>query len=169
MLLKVIDDTLVWLTARGVNATVDDGPDALNEQLNFSDSFARVVFVPTSGPMPIVAPLRIGENEDGVAQLYNLMAAYDVVISAYDADNENRRVAHQAKAVDLLERVVQAVQRTAGGVAQWGSATWVQPRKNQAHGAALSAALTLNLPLYDVPWGVASPSPLPGEPKPAEG
>lgn len=168
MLLKVIDDTLAWLTARGVDATVDDGADALNEQLNFSGSFARVVFVPSAGPMPLAPPTFIGEDADGRRQLANLMATYDVVVTAYDAENANRRVAQQDKAVTLLESVVQAVQHAYWGAATWGSVSWVQTRKNQTHGAALSASLTLNIPLFDVPWGVASPSPLPGAPKPAE-
>lgn len=165
MLVQIVEDVRTWLATRGIDAIVDDGPDALNEQLNYGAGFARVVFVPSSAPMAMVPPMRPGEDDDGRRQLWNVEVAYDVHIAAYDADAPNRRVAQQNRVLALLETVVQGVHHAYYGVARWGAATWQQPRKNHSHGAELAVGLTLNLPLFDVESPLATPAPVPVKPE----
>ena len=166
MFVKILDDVRAWFAARGIDATVDEEVEALLAQDNYGPGTAnRVVFV-TASPMGVGEPMQIGEDEDGARQLLNATYNFEVHFAGYDPAAPNRVLAHRRQCIALFEAVEQAVHRSACGLYEWGSATWTDARKHARHGAELVVPLTLNVPLFDVDPVVASPSPVPGEPKP---
>jgi hypothetical protein len=168
MFLQLVDDVRAALAARGfTEVSVDEGIRARVSQENYGDGSAnRVAFVPAVDPMSVVAPTFIGEGDGVKRQLWNVLFVYDVAFAGFDADNPERDLAHRRRCFDLWEVVAQAIHADYYGSYEWTSARWTLDRKDGVHGAELVATLVLNIPLFDRADSIASPGPVPGEPKP---
>jgi hypothetical protein len=168
MFTLVADIVRDWAAARGFGSevVVDAGPEARNQQLNFAAGFERIVVAPSEAPMQVVPAMRIGEDDDGRRQLLNVMVPLEVVFTAFDETQPYVHTAHEAQCFALWELAAQAMQHAYFGVHEWSSPKWSQPRKHMSHGAELVVTLSLNVPLFDVESPSATPSPVPGEPKP---
>jgi hypothetical protein len=172
MFLQLVDDIRAAFAARGfTDIEIVDGLTATVEQQNYGAGSAnRVAFIPSEGPMTVGAPRFIGDidNDDGKVrrQLHDVGFVFEVTISAYDADNPDRYLAHCHRCFDIWEAVAQEVQAAYAGEFEWSNVSHPHARKDGVHGAELAAELTLHIPLFDKPYALASPAPKPGEPKP---
>lgn len=171
MFVAIVDAVRDWFELRGIDCTVVDGVESRNDQTNFGDSVNRVAFVPAEdvGIAESVAFVgEMGEGESARRQLVNPMFVYEVSFEGYDKARPARDLAHRSVCFDLWEAATQAIHRAYFGMYAWTGAKWTKERLHGRHGAELIARLELNIPLFDVAYAIASPSPLPGEPKPAE-
>lgn len=167
MFVQLVDDCRTYFAARGIDAIVDDGIDARAAQTNYGPGTAnRVVFEPSEDPMEILAPLRLGEDDTGARQLINPIFVFNVYVAGFDPNANGRDLLHRRACFALWEAVVQSVQRSYYGVAEWRSARWSLEKRHVVHGAELVATLALNIPLFDVASAIAMPTPKPGAPKP---
>jgi hypothetical protein len=167
MFVEIVDAVRDWFTLRSIESAVVDGVESRSEQTNFGDYVNRVAFVPAN-PVGVAPPLFIGEGEDGRRQIVNAMFAFEVSFHGYDKTKPTRDLAHRHVCFDLWEATAQAVQRAYFGVHEWTGAQWTTDRKHGRHGAELVATLVLNVPLFDTASPSATPTPMPGLPKPAD-
>lgn len=164
MLVQIVDDVRRWFINHGITAAVDEGVEARNEQLNHQGA-GRVVFA-VANPIESIAPTHIGEDDSARRQLLNALLPINVYFAGFDWSQAGRDFAHRRVCLALWEATVQAVQFAYHGAHSWGAANWSDPRKELRHGAELVATLTLNVPLFDVGGVFATPTPVPGDPKP---
>lgn len=163
MFVNIIDRVRLAFRDRGFDGIViDEGPDARNAQTNFgAGGSMRVVFAPSAEPFGFAAPTSIGEgaaDELGESRRALMQTAFvfDVVIAAVSP--KARFVEHQRRCFDIFEIVVQEVHRAYYGQAQWTSARWNLDRKVGAFGAELVATLAINIPIFDAPCVVKTPT-----------
>lgn len=158
MFLKLIDDVRARFIVRDLTEVeIAEGTNARDQQANMGHgSLNRVAFVPVSD-MTFLPPTHIGENDEGHAQIVNMLFVFEVGCAGFDADNPERELAHMRKCVDIFEAVVQEVKRAYWGVHEWSAARWENKRKDGRHGAELVARLTLNIPLFDIASQIVTP------------
>lgn len=168
MFLQIVDTIRQRFIARGfTEVSVDEGIESRNAQSNFGAGGAnRVCFVPSSDPWPVIAPTFIGEADDDKRQLLNVMFVYDVSFAGYDADHPERDLSHIRKCFDIFEVTAQEVQLAYSGAFAWSALKRTTDKKHITHGAELVAKLTLNIPIFDLTYVSASPTAVPGQPKP---
>lgn len=168
MFVAIVDAVREWFEEREIDSAVVDGVGSRNDQTNFGDSMCRVAFEPAEDIGIADSIMFIGEGEDGRRQLANPLFVYEVSFVGYDKARPERDLAHRSVCFDLWEAATQAIHRAYYGMYAWTGAKWTKDRQHGRHGAELVARLELNIPLFDVAYATASPSPLPGDPKPAE-
>lgn len=155
-----------WFTAIGLDSAVVEGAEARAAQDNYGPGTANRVVFAVAPDVEIVPPRMIGEDDTGTRQLLNANVAIEVSIAAYDASAPERDLAHRALCLAIYEKVVQGVQRAYWGGHEWRGARWNDTRKHGLHGRELVALLVVNVPVHDAGDVLATPSPVPGEPKP---
>lgn len=168
MFVEIIADVRDYFEEREIDAEVAEGAAARNNQPDFGEyPDGRVTFVAVS-PLGVAEPQFIGEpdNEGTPRAILQTTFVYEVSFAGYDQASPERDLAHKRHCYGLWEATAQILQKKHWGRHQWTGARWEDERKLGRHGAELIATLELSVPLFDVSSESATPSPLPGAPKP---
>lgn len=167
MFVEIVDIVRQRFKDRELPISVVEGIESRNAQIEDGPQ-NRVAFVPSAQPIPIVAPMFIGEGDEEKRQLWNAKVAYDVSFNGFDESNPDRDLAHRRRCLDLFEVTAQEIHRAYAGQEEWSSARWDDSKKHVRHGAELVATVTLNIPIFDIPYASATPRGVPNQPKPVE-
>lgn len=166
-LVAMVASVREYFEAADVTATVSLGWKQPTQQINQGPGGAnRVVFIPSdpSGRGGKILPARQpGPRQVDASTTVRSLYSWDrqLVVSVWAVDaTAPQDEALQIEAVeDLFGWTIRAVHAFAHADARWGDVAWTTSPVEHVFGRELRAGLSLNHPMFDVPIGLAFPTP----------
>lgn len=167
-LVALVASVRTYFTSNAVTATARLGWKQPTQQINQGPGGAnRVIFIP-SDPSGRGGSLDGGARQPGprvfggdttARSLVSWKRLVTVSVWAVDTSDPHDEEKQIEAVEDLFEWTIRAVHAYAHADARWGEVVWTVSPIEHVFGRELRAALTLNLPMFDKPTGLAFPAP----------